>query len=333
MKRPSLIALLFGLTAFLLAVLFFAAINLGSLRVSPRELFDGLFVAYDPDVAAIYDLRFPRVLIALLAGGGIAVSGALLQAVLRNPVADPSLIGTSSGAVFAVSLVTGLFPMLYFSAPLFAICGGVLSFAVVYLLSWRGGLAPIRVILVGIAVNAVLVGLTEGIAAFSQGSVTTAGSVSPFGASASLALKTWDDVRLLALYVAIGLVAALALARLCNVLALEDSTIRSLGINVDLVRVLISFVAVVLASVTAAVVGVIAFLGLVVPHIARLLVGSDHRYLLPYCVLSGAFTLLLADTIGRLIAYPHEISAAILMAVIGGPLFIALLKRSGSYYG
>jgi len=322
--------MVFAATAAMLVGLFFFAVNQGSIQVSFVELLRGLFVEYDPSVAAIYDLRFPRILIALFGGAALAVAGALFQAVLRNPVADPSIIGISSGAALASALVVGLFPMLYFSSPLFAIGGGLLTFAIVYALSFHGGLAPMRVILVGIAVNAVLVGLGEGIGVLMSGGASMGGSMTFAG---SLAMKTWNDVRLLVFYVTPALLAALLLSARCNLLGLEDDTVRSLGVNVTVLRVMVSLVAVMLVSVASAVMGVIAFLGLIVPHLGRLLVGSDHRVLLPYCALSGALLMLLADTTGRLIAFPYEINAGILMAIVGGPLFIVLLRSKNTYYG
>ncbi|MCL2024847.1 MAG: iron ABC transporter permease [Coriobacteriia bacterium] len=330
MRKPLLITMVFAATAAMLVGLFFFAVNQGSIQVSFVELLRGLFVEYDPSVAAIYDLRFPRILIALFGGAALAVAGALFQAVLRNPVADPSIIGISSGAALASALVVGLFPMLYFSSPLFAIGGGLLTFAIVYALSFHGGLAPMRVILVGIAVNAVLVGLGEGIGVLMSGGASMGGSMTFAG---SLAMKTWNDVRLLVFYVTPALLAALLLSARCNLLGLEDDTVRSLGVNVTVLRVMVSLVAVMLVSVASAVMGVIAFLGLIVPHLGRLLVGSDHRVLLPYCALSGALLMLLADTTGRLIAFPYEINAGILMAIVGGPLFIVLLRSKNTYYG
>ena len=146
-------------------------------------------------------------------------------------------------------------------------------------------------------------------------------------------MKTWNDVRLLAYYVTPALLVAGFYSGRCNLLGLEDDTVRSLGVNVTTLRVVVSFLAVTLVSLASAVMGVIAFLGLIIPHLARLLVGSDNKVLLPYCALSGAFLMLLADTVGRLIFYPYEINAGILMAIVGGPLFIMLLRGKATYYG
>ena len=131
--------------------------------------------------------------------------------------------------------------------------------------------------------------------------------------------------------VIVGLILALIMTKMCNLLALEDKTARSLGINVNAMRIVISLIAVLLASISTAVAGVISFLGLIVPHIGRILVGSDHKALVPFSALFGAFTFLLADTIGRTIAAPYEVSASIIMSVVGGPFFIILLRRSKKY--
>lgn len=321
--------LAFCLTAAALAALFLWAINTGSLKVTPGQLFRGLFVAYDENVATVYDLRFPRIFIAMIGGAATAVSGVLLQAVLKNPLADPGIIGVSAGASLTAVLITAFLPALYFFSPLFAFLGGMLAFLLVYSLAWKGGLSPLRIILVGVAVEAMFSGLSS---AFNSATGSNYSGVASI-VNANISMKTWSDVRTLTIYAAIGLIAALFTASRCDLLALEDRTAQSLGVNVTASRIVISVVAVLLASISTAVVGTISFLGLIVPHIARLLVGSRHRVLIPYTMLLGAFVLLLADTLGRTIAAPYEISASIIMAVVGGPAFVILLRRSTKRYG
>lgn len=318
----------FVLTAVALFVLFIFAVNTGSLKVSPSELFSGLFIEYNPDVATIYDLRFPRIFIAMLGGAATAVSGVLLQAVMKNPLADPGIIGVSSGASLVAVIVTAFFPSLFFLTPMLAFIGGLVAFLLVYSLSWKGGLSPLRIILVGVAVNALCTGLMSAFNSATGSSYTGVASI----VNANITQKTWDDFQTLAVYVVIGLVASFFVTNQCNLLSLEDKTARSLGMNVTRSRIVISVIAVLLASISTAVVGAISFLGLIVPHIARLLVGSNHKVLVPYSILLGAFTLLLADTIGRTVASPYEISAAVVMSVIGGPFFIFLLRRSKQNY-
>lgn len=319
----------FLVTMAALIALFFVAVNTGSLQVGPMQLLSGLFVSYDETVSTIYDLRLPRILIAMVGGAATAVAGVLLQAAIRNPLADPGIIGVSAGASFAAVLVTAFFPMLLFFTPVFAFAGGLVAFGLVYSLSWRGGLSPLRIILVGVAVGAMFTGLMS---AFDSGTGSTMSGVASL-VDANITMKTWDDFATLAVYAAIGLALALLMAKRCDLLALEDKTARSLGLNVDRARIATSAAGVLLASVSTAIIGPISFLGLLVPHIARILVGTSHRVLVPYAIVLGAFTLLLADTIGRTLAAPYEISAAVIMSIVGGPLFIVLLRRARSGYG
>lgn len=318
----------FVVVTLALVALFFVAANTGSLQASPGQLLNGLFVQYDDTVATIFDLRFPRIFIAMIGGAALAVSGTLLQAVIRNPLADPGIIGISSGASLVAVLVTAFLPQLFFFTPVFAFVGGMIAFCIVYSLSWRGGLSPLRIILVGVAVSAMFTGISS---AFSS-----AGSVSSSVTSivdANISMKTWSDFQTLAFWAVIGLVASLFVMKRCDLLSLEDKTARSLGLDVNKNRLFISVIAVCLASVTTAVVGPISFLGLIVPHIARLVVGTSHKVLIPFSMILGAFCLLCADTLGRTIAAPAEISAAVIMSVIGGPVFILLLRKARGNYG
>ena len=203
----------------------------------------------------------------------------------------------------------------------------MIAFVLVYSLSWKGGLSPLRIILVGVAVDAMFTGLSSALNSMNGGNMSGVAAI----VNGNITMKTWDDVKTLVPYVIVGLILALIMTKMCNLLALEDKTARSLGINVNAMRIVISLIAVLLASISTAVAGVISFLGLIVPHIGRILVGSDHKALVPFSALFGAFTFLLADTIGRTIAAPYEVSASIIMSVVGGPFFIILLRRSKKY--
>ena len=289
----------------------------------------GMLGEVSENAATVFDLRFPRIFISMLAGAAVAVSGVLFQAVLKNPLADPGIIGISSGAGFTAVVITAFVPSLFFFTPVFAFLGGVLAFFLVYSLSWKGGLSPLRIILVGVAVNAMFSGLSSALNSMTGGNASGVAAI----VNGNITMKTWEDVGTLLPYVAAGLLLALCLAGRCNLLSLEDQTARSLGVNVNALRILISLAAVLLAGISTAVAGAVSFLGLIVPHMGRLLVGSDHRALIPFSMLLGAFTYLLADTLGRTIAAPYEISASIIMSVAGGPFFILLLRRSGKYAG
>ena len=319
----------FLVVILLLLGMIYIAINTGSLNVSMGELYRGLFVEYDQNVATVWDLRFPRIIIASLGGAALSVSGVLFQACMKNPIADPGIIGVSSGASFVAVLIAGLFPSLYFFTPLMAFAGGVIACGLVYLLAFKNGLNPLRVILVGVAVNAVFSGLTQAFNSMTGGNLSGVASI----ANANISQKTWDDVYIITGYVVLGLVLAWILFYKCDLLSLSDQTARSLGINVTTTRIAVSLVAVVLAAISTAEVGVVSFIGLIVPHIARILVGSGHKRLIPFSALGGAFLLLLADTLGRTIAAPYEISASILLSIVGGPMLIILIRRSDKTYG
>ncbi len=312
-----------------LVVLFFVSINLGSIKLSASQLIRGLFVEYDPDVASVYDLRFPRILISMMAGAALAVAGVLFQAVLKNPLADPGLLGISSGAGFAAVLATSFFPQLYFVAPVFSFFGGLLVFAMVYGLAWKGALSPLRIILMGIAMQSLFSGLSQWVNAMSGSNLSGVASI----VEGNITMKTWEDVRILFVVFAIGIVMAFFCARWCNLCALEDKTVRGLGINIDVVRLLISVTAVFLVGGCTAIVGPVSFIGLLVPHIGRILVGSEHRRLMPFSALAGAFLFLLADTLGRTLIRPYEMNASVILAIVGGIAFIILLRKSGGIYG
>lgn len=319
--RSGLYLVLLILSLLFLAVI---ALSLGGLAVSYEAIVKGLFVAYDPQVALIYDLRFPRIVIALLAGAGIAVSGVLFQAVLKNPISDPAIIGICSGASFMVLVSSLLLPQLLLYGPIVSFLGGGVSFLLIYALAWKKGLNPIRLILTGIAINALFMGLSTALTSF----FTSASPMVNALLAGHISQKTWADVGVLFPYTFIGLLLALLLSKTCNLLLLDDQVIRHLGIDATALRLGISLVAVLLASVATSIVGVVSFLGLIVPHMSRLLVGSKHQILIPFSALLGAFVFLLADTLGRSLAYPLEISPAIIMSIVGGPYFIYLLRRS-----
>ncbi len=321
--------IIFAVTTAALLAVFFIAINTGGLKTTVCQLFRGLFIEYDETVAIILQLRFPRIIVAMLGGSLMAISGVLMQAVMRNPLADPGIIGVSSGAALAAVIITSFFPSLAVFMPLFSFIGGMSAFIIVYMLARNSDISPVRLILTGIAVDALFTGLYQAFNAFTGNSYSGAASI----INANISLKTWEDVYILLFYAVISAILCTFAAKSCNLLSLSDKTVIGLGININRTRIMISILAVLMASVFTAIIGAVSFLGLIVPHIARLLVGSDHKKLLPYSALLGALVFLVADTAGRTIAYPYEISAAIIMSIIGGPLLIVLLKRSSTVYG
>ena len=327
--KKSRVILIYLISIIILLGLTLYSAKTGSIEMTFGKLIRGLFVEYDADVATIYDLRFPRIIIAILAGAALATSGVLLQAVMQNPLTDPGIIGISSAASLSASLVMILFPKLYYLTPAFSVLGGLLAYILIYSLAWNGGSNPIKLILVGVALNMTLMGINEAIKSIMGGKLTNVQSI----IEGNVAQKTWADVKIMAVYGIIFLVISLFTIRTANLLQLEDQTAKSLGVNVNRDRFILALIAIILASVSTAIVGVIGFLGLVVPHIARIILGSNHKRLIPYSMILGAITLLLSDTLGRVIAYPYEIKPSVVMTVVGGVFFITLLKIGGKNYG
>jgi len=312
----------------LIGVVLFSAMT-GSLKVGAVQLIQGLWSGTDAQVNVVRDLRLPRIIVALMAGAALAVAGVLLQAVMKNPLADSGVIGISSGAALISLIAVTVFPALYFWMPAFSFLGGALAWAMVYGFSWKSGLNPVRLILIGVAVNAIFSGLGQSFNYRGSYAVTSINQVT----TSTLSMKKWVDVEVILWYGGIGLLLALLVGTWCNYLSLQEKTARNLGLHVTRARLIISVIAVILASSATAIAGVIVFIGLLIPHIARQLVGSDHRWLIPFCALSGGLLLLVADTLGRTLLAPQEIPASIIMAIIGGPFLIFLIRRSDRIHG
>ena len=314
----------------LLAILCLLSIAVGSAGYSILEILDAVFrEEKSPIKTIVVNLRLPRIILAILVGASLAAAGALLQSVMRNPLADPGTIGVSAGAGTAATTILLLFPNLTASVPLFAFGGAALACVLIYTMAWKEGVDPTRIILSGVAINSVLGAYNsllqlmnsdslEGVLAFMNG---------------SLSGRSWYQVRLLAVYAAVGLVLAFLCIKSANALQLGDEMAKSLGVKVNGSRVLLSGVAAFLAASTVSVAGMIGFVGLVVPHIARILVGSDYKAMLPTSVVLGAVVLLAADTVGRTIVPGMEIPVGIVMAVCGGPFFLYLLRKKGKVSG
>ncbi|SUB74280.1 FecCD family ABC transporter permease [Peptoniphilus indolicus] len=328
MKKTKMI-LVFSISVIILLILTLFSAKTGSIEMTFSKLIRGLFVEFDSEVATIYDLRFPRIIIAIIAGAAIGTSGVMLQAVMQNPLVDPGIIGISSAASLTGTIVLLLAPGIFYLVPALSILGGIIAYLLIYSIAWKGGSNPIKLILVGIALNMVFIGISEAIKAMTGGNLTNVQSI----IEGNVAQKTWADVRIMTIYGIIGLVLSLITIRSCNLLSLEDETAKSIGVNVNRDRFLVALVAIMLSSVATVQIGAISFLGLIVPHIGRMIVGANHKHLLPFSMILGSIVLLLSDTLGRIIAYPYEIKTQVLMSVFGGIFFIILLKTGGREYG
>ena len=304
----------------ILAALAVVSVAIGSAGYSVPEI---LKAVVSPDQSPIkiivLSLRLPRMILAILIGASLAASGALLQSVMRNPLADPGTIGVSAGAGTAATTILLLFPSLSASVPVFAFGGAALACVLIYVMAWKDGVDPTRIILSGVAINSVLGAYNsllqllnsdslQGVLAFMNG---------------SLSGKSWYQVKILAVYSIIGFFCI----RSANTLQLGDEMAKSLGLKVNASRVFLSAVSAFLAAATVSVAGMIGFVGLVVPHIARLLVGSNYKSMLPVSIVLGSVVLLAADTVGRTVVPGMEIPVGIIMSVCGGPFFLYMLRK------
>ena len=320
--------------AFLLAIAFLIvmigiAIAVGSVAVPLADIVDAVLHQTGGKGGIVRDIRIPRVLIGIMVGANLSVAGVLLQGVMGNPLADPGITGISSGASVAVMIVMLYVPNLSGQIPILGFVGGMIACILIYVLAWNRGLSAIRIVLAGVAVNAILGAVTSMLSILNSDQLT--GVLSWM--SGNLGKKGIGDARILAFYTIIGLCLTIPLTKVCNVLSLGDKNAKSLGYNPNVLRLVVSAVAVFLAGISTAYAGVISFVGLVVPHISRMLMGTDHKVLIPFSGMLGAALLLLADTLGRTITAPYEIPVGVVMSVLGGPFFLYLLRKDQKNYG
>ncbi|MDO5725136.1 MAG: iron ABC transporter permease [Tissierellia bacterium] len=310
----------------LLVMSFIIAIGVGSVSIKVSEIiqvFKNIIPFEDVRAQILWNVRLPRAIMAIIIGANLAVAGALLQSVMQNPLADPGIIGVSSGASLAAVTILILFPGYANFVPLAAFFGGLAATGMVYILAWKGGIKPVRLVLSGVAINALLGGLNSLISVLNSDKIQSV----VLWINGSLAGRHWNDLLLLLKYSVVGLVLSLFCIRSANIMLLGDEKATNLGLNVHKARLLLSVLGAYLAGISTALVGVIGFVGLVIPHISRLIVGSDYRVLLPFSMINGGMFLLVADTFARTVANPVELPVGTLMAVIGAPFFLYLLRK------
>ena len=302
----------------------FLSLTKGSSVITMEQIVELLLhPGEDPQSQIIWNIRMPRTIVGALVGINLSLSGAILQAIMRNPLADPHIIGISSGSGLAGVVIMILFPALEYLITPVAFVGAMLAAICIYILAWKNGIKPVRIILAGVAVSAFLSAGISGLMIFYSDRVHGALMWMVGG----LAARSWPHVNIILPYAIIGLVLALASASYLNILQLGDEMARGLGVNVEVTRIIMTAIAALLAASAVSVVGLLGFVGLVVPHAARLLIGSDYRFLLPAAALLGVAIVTLSDTFARVIFAPIELPVGIIMAFLGAPFFLFLLRR------
>ena len=317
--RVTVLFVLLGLCIMSLLI----SVSIGAVRIPLRDVIKAIIYTEDGiSRQIIWNIRLPRTLVAGLTGICLALSGVILQGVMRNPLASPGIIGVSSGAGLAGMIVLIVLPNYYYLVTPFAFVGALVTTVIIYLLAWKNGINPLRMILAGVAISSLL---SAGINALMIFYPDRVHGVIWFMVG-GLAARTWKHFYILWPYTLIGVSAALILPQKLNILMLGDEIAISLGLRVERTRMIFIALASLLAASAVSVVGLLGFVGLIVPHITRLIIGSDHRYLMPATILSGATIIMACDTIARVIMDPIEIPVGIIMAALGAPFFLYLLR-------
>jgi iron complex transport system permease protein len=303
-----------------------ASVTIGSRHVSWSDVVGGVSGSLDTIGQAAVAKRVPRTVLALVAGAALAVSGAVMQGVTRNPLADPGILGVNMGASLAVVVGLAWFGLSSAVTTVWvAIAGAAVAAVFVHTVGslGRGGATPLKLALAGAATSAALASFVTAVALPRNDIAENVRSWQIGGVGGA----SWDRVGLVLPFLAVGLAVSLLVARSLNSLALGDELAAGLGERVAVARAVSAVGAVLLAGAATAVAGPIGFVGLVVPHLCRLLVGVDHRWLLPFVALTGAGLLTVADVLGRIVARPGEVPVGIITALVGAPFFIAVVRR------
>lgn len=303
---------------------FFISIGNGAVELSPLQIIKTLLYERETsNYQIIWNVRLPRTIVALLVGISLSLSGAILQGVMRNPLASPSTIGVSAGAGLTALIILILFPNLYYLVPMGAFLGALGATLLIYFLAWNGGVMPTRLILAGVAVSSLFGAGNNALMTFFPDRVSGVLGFMVGGLSAI----NWQDVRMIFPYTMVGMGILIFLPSKLNILMLGDEVATGLGVNVERTRLIFIVLSSILAGAAVSVVGLLGFVGLIVPHITRMLIGSDYKYLFPGSIFVGASLLMLCDTLSRVLFAPMEIPVGIIMSALGAPFFLYLLRK------
>jgi len=317
------------LILIILAVLcvcaFILSLSQGSLKLSLSQVLHSIFFeSTGPHYQIIYNIRLPRTLVAALVGMSLSLSGCILQGIMRNPLASPHLIGISAGAGLAGIFILIVMPSAFHLLTPAAFIGALVTTIIIYALAWQQGLKPTRLILAGVAVSSFMGAWITALMIFFPERVHSVLGFMVGGLSA----RSWKHFYIILPYSVTGFLLAIVFAKRLNILLLGDDIARSLGLNVEKNRLLFIALAALLAASAVSVAGLLGFVGLIVPHMTRFFIGSDYRFLLPACALTGSCLLMACDTVARVALDPVELPVGIIMSVLGAPFFLYLLRSN-----
>lgn len=328
-SRPAVGTIVLTAGLFLLVVSLIVAVSVGAADIHFLTVWKAVF-QYDPRQEAeqiIVSLRLPRELGAALIGAALSVSGAIMQGMTRNPLADPGLLGLNAGASLALACMFAFHPdATYLLVMLVSFLGAGVGAGMVFGLGSlaRGGLSPIRLILAGAAVSALLSAVGEGIALYFKLSQNLA-----FWTAGGVSGTTWTQLKILAPVVLIGILVAIMYSRPLTILSFGEEVAKGLGQRTALTKVILTILVLLLAGAAVSLVGSIAFVGLIAPHIVRFLVGTDYRWIIPCSALMGSVLLVLADTTARMVNAPFETPMGAVVSLLGVPFFLYLARKGG----
>jgi iron complex transport system permease protein len=318
-------------SVLVLMVCFIIAMMFGAEETTFRNVWLTLTSATKSDnILILREIRLPRELAAMLIGAALAVSGGIMQGITRNPLADPGLLGLTSGANMALALAFVFMPSLgYFGIMVACFVGAALGAALVIVLGSmrRGSLSPIRVVLAGAAVSAFMYAISDGISIFFKISKDVS-----MWTSGGLIGTTWGQIQAIGPVILIGLAIVPFLSNQINILSLSDEVATGLGQRLVLVKTVLFLLVIVLTGASVALIGNMAFVGLMIPHIVRKMVGTDYRYIIPVSIFAGASFMLLAETLGRTINAPYETPVVAIAAMLGLPFFLFVVRRGGKAF-
>ncbi|WP_408894565.1 FecCD family ABC transporter permease [Paenibacillus taichungensis] len=318
-------------SVLVLIVCFIIAMMFGAEETTFRNLWLTLTSATkNENILILREIRLPRELAAMLIGAALAVSGGIMQGITRNPLADPGLLGLTSGANMALALAFVFMPSLgYFGIMVACFVGAALGAALVIVLGSmrRGSLSPIRVVLAGAAVSAFMYAISDGISIYFKISKDVS-----MWTSGGLIGTTWGQIQAIAPVILVGLAVVPFLSNQINILSLSDEVATGLGQKLVLVKTVLFLLVIVLTGASVALIGNMAFVGLMIPHIVRKLVGTDYRYIIPVSIFAGASFMLLAETLGRTINAPYETPVVAIASMLGLPFFLFVVRRGGKAF-
>lgn len=326
---PFVYKLIGGILLFI--CMFVAAIVFGAADISVKDVWLALTSKeVGEKISIIREIRLPREVAAIFVGTALAVSGAIMQGITRNPLADPGLLGLTAGANAALAITIAFIPSAnYFGTMIACFIGAAVGATMVFGIGTmkKGGFSPLRIVLAGSAVTAFLIAVAEGIGIYfkisKDISMWTAGGM--IGTS-------WSQLQVIVPFIIIGVIISLFLSRQLTILSLNEEVAVGLGQNIAYIKAILFVVIVLLAGASVALVGNMAFIGLMVPHIVRAIVGTDYRYIIPMSAILGAAFMLLADTLGRTLNAPYETPVAAIISIIGLPFFLFIVRKGGKAF-